>query len=132
MIVDSTRKGKRFPDSMSKTIPIWTCVLNRAIANYRSRSSGPSTSEEKLSERISLVSCQTHTIYFLHHSLVLGLARILDLTQTVFQVILFHLLQQLRISLVTALISGFLLCIFHSSLFLCLVSYSFPMQYCHT
>nr|AKM76541.1 initiator tRNA phosphoribosyl transferase family protein [Hypseocharis bilobata] len=37
MIVDSTRKGKRFPDSMSKTIPIWTCVLNRAIANHRSR-----------------------------------------------------------------------------------------------
>ncbi|XP_071729458.1 tRNA A64-2'-O-ribosylphosphate transferase isoform X2 [Rutidosis leptorrhynchoides] len=37
MVVDSTRKGKRFPDSMSKTIPIWTCVLNRAILNYRSR-----------------------------------------------------------------------------------------------
>nr|AKM76533.1 initiator tRNA phosphoribosyl transferase family protein [Erodium foetidum] len=35
IIVDSTRKGKRFPDSMSKTIPIWTCVLNRAIANHR-------------------------------------------------------------------------------------------------
>ncbi|KAL8037678.1 hypothetical protein ABFX02_11G053500 [Erythranthe guttata] len=37
IIVDSTRKGKRFPDSMSKTIPIWTCVLNRAIFNYRTR-----------------------------------------------------------------------------------------------
>ncbi|GFP86739.1 uncharacterized protein c3f10.06c [Phtheirospermum japonicum] len=37
MIVDSTRKGKRFPDSMSKTIPIWTCVLNRAISSYRAR-----------------------------------------------------------------------------------------------
>nr|AKM76557.1 initiator tRNA phosphoribosyl transferase family protein [Pelargonium x hortorum] len=37
IIVDSTRKGKRFPDSMSKTIPIWTCVFNRAIANHRSR-----------------------------------------------------------------------------------------------
>ena len=35
MIVDSTRKGKRFPDSMSKTIPIWTCVLNRAIAQFK-------------------------------------------------------------------------------------------------
>lgn len=34
-IVDSTRKGKRFPDSMSKTIPIWTCILNRAIQRYR-------------------------------------------------------------------------------------------------
>ncbi|KAL8502911.1 hypothetical protein ACS0TY_021873 [Phlomoides rotata] len=37
IIVDSTRKGKRFPDSMSKTIPIWTCVLNRAVSNYRRR-----------------------------------------------------------------------------------------------
>ncbi|XP_044462878.1 uncharacterized protein C3F10.06c isoform X2 [Mangifera indica] len=37
MIVDSTRKGKRFPDSMSKTIPIWTCVLNRSVYNYRNR-----------------------------------------------------------------------------------------------
>ncbi|KAF6141737.1 hypothetical protein GIB67_027915 [Kingdonia uniflora] len=34
IIVDSTRRGKRFPDSMSKTIPIWACVMNRAIANY--------------------------------------------------------------------------------------------------
>ncbi|XP_050219832.1 uncharacterized protein C3F10.06c [Mercurialis annua] len=34
IIVDSTRKGKRFPDSMSKTIPIWTCVLNRSIRRY--------------------------------------------------------------------------------------------------
>ncbi|KAM2193794.1 hypothetical protein ACFX1R_028027 [Malus domestica] len=33
-IVDATRKGKRFPDSMSKTIPIWTCVLNRAIYRH--------------------------------------------------------------------------------------------------
>lgn len=37
MIVDSTRKGKRFPDSMSKTIPIWTCVLNRSVYNYRKK-----------------------------------------------------------------------------------------------
>ncbi|CAN6207494.1 unnamed protein product [Urochloa humidicola] len=34
IIVDSTRRGKRFPDSMSKTIPIWCCVLNRAIERY--------------------------------------------------------------------------------------------------
>ncbi|KAL5052667.1 hypothetical protein RYX36_033349 [Vicia faba] len=38
MIVDSTRRGKRFPDSMSKTIPIWTCVLNRAISQFRTDS----------------------------------------------------------------------------------------------
>lgn len=32
--MDATRRGKRFPDSMSKTIPIWTCVLNRSISNH--------------------------------------------------------------------------------------------------
>lgn len=34
-IVDATRQGKRFPDSFSKTIPIWACVLNRAVCKYR-------------------------------------------------------------------------------------------------
>lgn len=38
IIVDATRKGKRFPDSMSKTIPIWICVLNRSISNYLNKS----------------------------------------------------------------------------------------------
>lgn len=53
MIVDSTRKGKRFPDSMSKTIPIWTCVLNRAIFNYRNRSvrGGPGSPQDKVSNK---------------------------------------------------------------------------------
>ncbi|XP_031487051.1 tRNA A64-2'-O-ribosylphosphate transferase isoform X2 [Nymphaea colorata] len=36
IIVDSTRRGKRFPDSMSKTIPIWACVMNRAISRVLS------------------------------------------------------------------------------------------------
>ncbi|GMP59654.1 hypothetical protein CsSME_00022860 [Camellia sinensis var. sinensis] len=40
IIIDSTRKGKRFPDSMSKTIPIWTCVLNRSILNVRNKMCG--------------------------------------------------------------------------------------------
>ncbi|KAL6984735.1 hypothetical protein U1Q18_018117 [Sarracenia purpurea var. burkii] len=40
IIIDSTRKGKRFPDSMSKTIPIWTCVLNRSILNYLNKRCG--------------------------------------------------------------------------------------------
>ncbi|GAA6015069.1 hypothetical protein JCM8202_004870 [Rhodotorula sphaerocarpa] len=29
-IVDSTRRGKRFPDALSKTVPIWCAVLTRA------------------------------------------------------------------------------------------------------
>ncbi|KAK6066850.1 initiator tRNA phosphoribosyl transferase [Seiridium cupressi] len=28
IIVDSTRRGKRMPDALSKTVPIWCCVLN--------------------------------------------------------------------------------------------------------
>ncbi|KAK3685009.1 tRNA A64-2'-O-ribosylphosphate transferase [Podospora appendiculata] len=31
IIVDSTRRGKRMPDALSKTIPVWCCVLNRAL-----------------------------------------------------------------------------------------------------
>nr|XP_019705096.1 tRNA A64-2'-O-ribosylphosphate transferase isoform X2 [Elaeis guineensis] len=42
IIVDSTRRGKRFPDSMSKTIPIWTCLLNRAVKNCLLRMSAES------------------------------------------------------------------------------------------
>ncbi len=34
IIVDSTRRGKSFPDSLSKTVPIWCCVLNRFIYIY--------------------------------------------------------------------------------------------------
>ncbi|KAI1075852.1 initiator tRNA phosphoribosyl transferase [Whalleya microplaca] len=31
VVVDSTRRGKRMPDALSKTVPIWCCVLNRAL-----------------------------------------------------------------------------------------------------
>ena len=31
VIVDSTRKGKPMPDALSKTIPIWCCVINRLL-----------------------------------------------------------------------------------------------------
>jgi len=32
IIVDSTRKGKQYPDSFSRTIPIWCGVINRSVA----------------------------------------------------------------------------------------------------
>ncbi|CAD6911785.1 unnamed protein product [Tilletia controversa] len=35
IIVDSTRSGKTMPDALSKTIPIWCAVLNRASALVR-------------------------------------------------------------------------------------------------
>ncbi|KAI0317419.1 initiator tRNA phosphoribosyl transferase [Amylostereum chailletii] len=31
ILVDSTRSGKRLPDALSKTVPIWCAVINRAI-----------------------------------------------------------------------------------------------------
>jgi tRNA A64-2'-O-ribosylphosphate transferase len=31
VIVDSTRRGKSMPDALSKTVPIWCCVMNRAV-----------------------------------------------------------------------------------------------------
>jgi tRNA A64-2'-O-ribosylphosphate transferase len=31
VIVDSTRRGKSMPDALSKTIPIWCYVINRAV-----------------------------------------------------------------------------------------------------
>lgn len=55
IIVDSTRKGKRFPDSMSKTIPIWTCVMNRAILNYRNRMRGSVSVAEGVSYYVVLI-----------------------------------------------------------------------------
>ncbi|KAI9002099.1 initiator tRNA phosphoribosyl transferase-domain-containing protein [Hyaloraphidium curvatum] len=35
LVVDSTRHGKPLPDSFSKTIPIWCCVVNRAAGRLR-------------------------------------------------------------------------------------------------
>ena len=35
VIVDATRRGKMFPDALSKTVPIWCAVVNTAVALYR-------------------------------------------------------------------------------------------------
>ncbi|WFD42618.1 tRNA A64-2'-O-ribosylphosphate transferase [Malassezia psittaci] len=40
LIVDSTRRGKRYPDALSKTIPIWCAVLNRASAERHNTPTG--------------------------------------------------------------------------------------------
>lgn len=31
IVVDSTRRGKRMPDALSKTVPVWCCVVNRVV-----------------------------------------------------------------------------------------------------
>ena len=33
LIIDSTRRGKKIPDSLSKTIPIWISIINKIINN---------------------------------------------------------------------------------------------------
>ena len=33
VFVDSTRNGKRVPDALSKTIPIWCCVINHFLVH---------------------------------------------------------------------------------------------------
>lgn len=35
LLVDSTRQGKRFPDSLCATVPIWCAVINRVMASER-------------------------------------------------------------------------------------------------
>jgi tRNA A64-2'-O-ribosylphosphate transferase len=66
IIVDSTRSGKRFPDALSKTIPIWCAVINRAVvlrypeilsegwdtALYTSRASVSPTEHAQIEQRI--------------------------------------------------------------------------------
>lgn len=31
VLVDSTRRGKRMPDALSKTVPLWCCAVNRLV-----------------------------------------------------------------------------------------------------
>lgn len=35
VIIDSTRKGKPFPDSFNRTIPIWTYVINNVVVKRK-------------------------------------------------------------------------------------------------
>ena len=32
ILVDSTRRGKRMPDALSKTVPIWCAVMSRFVS----------------------------------------------------------------------------------------------------
>ncbi len=42
-IVDATRRGKTFPDALTKTIPIWATVINRAVAKLKLNTSSASS-----------------------------------------------------------------------------------------
>lgn len=58
IIVDSTRRGKRFPDALSKTIPIWCSVINRALALEHNL---PPSFERDLHTSDSVVSRSEHS-----------------------------------------------------------------------
>eukprot|EP00850_Spirogloea_muscicola_P023324 SM000347S12998 [mRNA] locus=s347:65217:68332:- [translate_table: standard] len=73
IIVDATRKGKRFPDSFSKTVPMWACVLNRAVAEVQGAETNagampqrvamePAASEGPDCQQLSLASCGERAI----------------------------------------------------------------------
>lgn len=46
ILVDSTRRGKRMPDALSKTVPMWCCVLNRVLFSAVSANEQPPIRED--------------------------------------------------------------------------------------
>ena len=55
ILVDSTRRGKRMPDALSKTIPLWCCVLNHALF------ASPNDTADSLSPQIRKDAQALHT-----------------------------------------------------------------------
>jgi tRNA A64-2'-O-ribosylphosphate transferase len=51
VIVDSTRKGKHFPDSFNRTVPIWCCVINRCAVFLR-KTNNNTTDDQKWNELV--------------------------------------------------------------------------------
>ncbi|KIY69804.1 initiator tRNA phosphoribosyl transferase [Cylindrobasidium torrendii FP15055 ss-10] len=58
IVVDSTRSGKRMPDALSKTLPIWCTVVNTAIAQRYNIEL--STWDSRLFTPPNVVSAQEH------------------------------------------------------------------------
>lgn len=50
IIVDSTRRGKKIPDSFSKTVPIWISIINKFMSPDSSFADLLTTPEETVSE----------------------------------------------------------------------------------
>ena len=50
VIVDATRKGKRFPDALSRTVPIWAAVVNRACRIWTTEDGEEKQKEEEKEE----------------------------------------------------------------------------------
>ncbi len=52
IIIDSTRRGKIFPDSLRTTIPVWIAVLNKIVLNYNDNIELPSFMHESMQQDI--------------------------------------------------------------------------------
>lgn len=63
ILVDSTRRGKRMPDALSKTVPLWCCVLNRALfpAGEGSRDEAAQKDTQTLYTPPGVVSASEHS-----------------------------------------------------------------------
>lgn len=61
VLVDSTRAGKRIPDALSKTVPIWCAVVNRAISLNRAAGPDPRAWDTALYTPPGSVSPQEHS-----------------------------------------------------------------------
>ncbi|KAI0067583.1 initiator tRNA phosphoribosyl transferase [Artomyces pyxidatus] len=59
ILVDSTRAGKRIPDALSKTVPIWCAVVNRALL-LRGSVADPSMWDSAFYTPPAVVSAQEH------------------------------------------------------------------------
>jgi tRNA A64-2'-O-ribosylphosphate transferase len=52
--VDATRSStKRFPDAFSKTVPIWTAVLNRAVRRHRQRTASAAVAADQEADAVA-------------------------------------------------------------------------------
>ncbi|KAJ3810615.1 initiator tRNA phosphoribosyl transferase [Lentinula aff. lateritia] len=60
VLVDSTRSGKRMPDALSKTVPIWCTVVNRAVC-LRHRETPRQNWDISLHTPPGVVSTQEHS-----------------------------------------------------------------------
>ncbi|KAG1856872.1 tRNA A64-2'-O-ribosylphosphate transferase [Suillus tomentosus] len=61
LLVDSTRAGKRMPDALSKTVPIWCAVINRAVLKTTSNMNVDADAwNTKLYTPPGVVSAQEH------------------------------------------------------------------------
>ncbi|KAH8830426.1 initiator tRNA phosphoribosyl transferase [Flagelloscypha sp. PMI_526] len=61
ILVDSTRSGKSMPDALSKTVPIWCSVVNRAILLRNGKPMSDNCTDTELYTPLGVVSRSEHS-----------------------------------------------------------------------